>query len=202
VQSAQKAWLPNAQSLCECASKACSSTYFFNGGTKPVDWQYTLGFYAVGNLGVITFDGRWYLQRLLDPSAGDADFKAAVSAGLRNMKALGVLDNVWFISHWNAGGEGGGSSSVDGRTSLLRFASVEGIGEYSASTWYAFSGHAHTNSKQDDTSYCIGGNGQSWGASPVGCGCASRMEFDSGRKTAIDFTSPGGKCATHCTTTR
>lgn len=201
MTSAQNSWYSDPNALCKCSSTACSSTFFFNGQTKPVDWQYTLGFYAVGDLGVITFDGRWHLPHLLDANQGDSDFKTAVRSGLQHMQNAGVLEHVWVLAHWNDEGEGGASSTVDGRRELLQFASDEGIAKYTSSTWSAFQGHAHVNYKGSDNSYCLGGNGQSWGASPNGCGCASEMVFDRNHETSVDFTSPGGKCPTHCTTT-
>merc|ERR1712000_172059 len=198
VTSAQKPWYSNSEALCHCDSAACSSSSVFSGGTKPVDWQYTLGFYALGNLGVIVFDGRWCLDRLLQ---SDNDFKSAARSGLQNMNKAGVLEHVWVLGHWNNEGEGGCSSAVDGRRAFLQFAGDEGIGQYTTSTWFAFQGHAHVNVKGRDNDYCIGGNGQSWGASSVGCGCASKMVFDQNQQTSIDFTSPGGKCPRRCTTT-
>jgi len=201
MTSAVKSWFSDPDALCNCSSSACSSSVFFNGGTQPVDWKYTLGFYAVGDLGVITFDGRWNLRNLLDASQGDPDFKAAVQSGLKYMGNAGVLENVWVLGHWNNEGQGGASSAVDGRREFLQFASKLGIGEYTTSTWFAFSGHAHTNTQGGDTDYCLGGNGQSWAASPVGCGCASKVVFNQSHQTSVEFTSPGGKCPTHCTTT-
>lgn len=201
MTSPVKPWFSNPGALCHCGSTACSSSVFFNGGTQPVDWQYTLGFYAVGNLGVITFDGRWNIRNLLNASHGDPDFQAAVESGLKYMNTAGVLENVWVLSHWNNEGQGGASSSVDGREEFIKFASKAGNGDYTNSTWLAFSGHAHVNVPGGDNDYCLGGNGQSWGASSVGCGCASKLVFNKSRQTSVDFTSPGGKCPTHCTTT-